>query len=62
MPKTEYVVKFSETIATYLISYQDNYQNCVWGNSGDAITFNSLGEAQAVAAGIGGGTVGTTKP
>lgn len=62
MPKTEYGVKYSETINTWLISYQDNYQNLVWGAASAAISFDTLEDAQALAAAINGGTVGTTKP
>lgn len=63
MPKSEeFVVKYSDTIATYLISYQDDYQNLVWGSAAAAITFPTLGEAEALATAINAGTLGVPKP
>lgn len=61
MPKTEYVVKFNENTDLYLMSYSDP-QHCTWGSPNVALTWATLPEAQSVAAQIGGGTVGTTKP
>lgn len=73
---TEYVV-LDTTTDKYLISYEEDTQstedplpiiNIVWSDSGDpenAQVFDSLNEAQSLAeriGGIGGGTVGTTKP
>lgn len=62
MPQEEYVVKFNETTNLYLTVYHSNSDNHEWGNAEDAIKFETLGEAQSLAAAIGGGTVGTTKP
>lgn len=62
MPREEYVVRLSETSDMYMIGYNPIFENCVWGNPENAVTYPTLAEAQAIAAGIGGGTVGTTKP
>lgn len=62
MPKTLYVVKLSESIDLYLTYYSTDPAHCLWGNPNDALVWSTLAEAQAIAADIGGGTVGTTKP
>lgn len=62
MPKQLYVVKFDTETDLYLLYFSSNPEHCLWGNPGDALTWETLPQANAVAAQIGGGTVGTTKP
>lgn len=62
MPKTLYVVKLNIETDLYLTYYSTNPEHCLWGNAQDAITWETLPEAQSVATSIGGGTVGTPKP
>lgn len=62
MGKQTYVVVIEGT-DMYLIGY--NVQNppaSIFGNLSSAIEYSTLGDAQAVAALIGSGTVGTTRP
>jgi hypothetical protein len=62
MPRTTYVVVIEGT-DLYLTGY--NAQNppaSIFGNLNNAIEYTTLAAAQAAAALIGGGTVGTTKP
>jgi hypothetical protein len=61
MPKQEFVVKYNEQTDLYLTSYSDP-EHCTWGSPSVALTWGTLAQAQSVAAAIGGGTVGTTKP
>ena len=62
MPQLKYVVKFNEATDLYLIVYSTVWDNCQWGSPNDAITWNTLAQAESVASLIGHGTVGTTKP
>lgn len=62
MPKTLYVVKLNENTDLYLTSYAQPPEHCTWGSPEVALTWATLEQAQSVAAAIGGGTVGTTKP
>ena len=62
MPQLKYVVKFNEATDLYLIVYSTVWENCQWGSPNDAITWSTLAQAESVAALIGHGTVGTTKP
>ena len=57
-----YVVKIEGT-DMYLIGYNlQNPPGSTFGNLSNAIEYATLAEAQATAAAIGSGTVGTTKP
>jgi len=58
----EFVVKINETTKLYMISYNTEYSRCQWGNVNDAVIFDTLEEAEAIATGINSGTVGTPKP
>jgi hypothetical protein len=62
MPQQEKFVVFDPVTTLYLIVYTGEAGTRQWGNSKDAITFDTLVEAQNLATSIGGGTVGTTKP
>jgi len=63
MPKdNEFVVQLNDQTELFLTVYNPNQDSCQWGNLEDAIIFSTLEEAQSLAASIGGGTVGTTKP
>lgn len=62
MPANQFVVKFDVNTNLYMISYNPDYTRCQWGNANHAIVFGTLEEAEAIAAGINSGTVGTTKP
>ncbi len=60
MPPTVYVV-LNPSVDLYLTYYSTDPAHCLWGNIRDALTWATLEQAQAVAASIGGGTVGTPK-
>jgi len=62
MPKNQYVVKYSDTTDLYLKVYSEVWENCQWAGPNEAITWTTLEQAQTVAAAVGHGTVGTTKP
>lgn len=62
MPKTLYVVKYDIETDLYLLYFSSNPEHCLWGNPNEALTWETLAQAQSVAGAIGGGTVGTTKP
>lgn len=63
----DYVVQFNETSNLYLTAIivdpgNETLPTYQWGNSESAIGYETLQEAKDVATGIGGGTVGTTRP
>lgn len=64
MPKHDYVVQFNEESSLYLTGIIDpeGTPQYVWGSSAAAIGYTTLQLAQAQAASIGGGTVGTPRP
>lgn len=62
MPQTIHVVQYNTSTDLYLIFDGGTYENCRWGNLGEAIQYETLEDAEEVAERIGGGTVGTTKP
>ena len=62
MPKTTYVVQIAGT-NLYLIGYNASIpENSIFGNLDNAIEFQTIDQAEDIAASIGNGTVGTTKP
>lgn len=61
MSQQIYVV-LDQSTGLYLTSYSYDPEACGWGNSNNAVTFSTLAAANEIAASIGGGTVGTTKP
>jgi hypothetical protein len=56
-----FVVKESETTDLYLVNDVTTWAEASWGQPERAITFETLADAQARAAAIGHGTVGTAK-
>lgn len=60
MPKNQQYVVLDPNTGLYLTVYSPDANQ--WGNSSDAITFDTLAAAQSLAERIGGGTVGSTKP
>lgn len=62
MPNKEYVVLDPQS-ELYLIAYNPNSPtDSLFGNLRDAVIYSTLAAAQAAAANIGGGTVGTVRP
>jgi hypothetical protein len=62
MGQQQYVVQYNDVTDLYLVVYDPDYNNCKWGNAESALTWTTLEGAQAMAASIGHGTVGTPKP
>lgn len=62
MPQNQFVVKLNETTDLYLKVYSPVWEHCQWAGSEEAITWETLDQAETVAGLIGSGTVGTTKP
>ena len=61
MPNNQFVVA-TENSDLFLIGYNANSPaDSIFGNLRDAVIFTTLEAAQATAAAIGGGTVGTPK-
>lgn len=59
--KDIYVI-INDNTGLYLIGYSEVSDNCLWGNSDNAITFDSLDAAQSVANTINGGGSGGIRP
>ena len=64
MAREVFVVKYNEGTDLYMIQYNSQYSLCQWGNitNPQVMEWSTLAAAQAVAASINSGTVGTTKP
>jgi len=62
MAQNQFVVKINESTDLYLKTYCPVFENCQWAGPEDAITWETLDQAETVASLIGSGTVGTTKP
>jgi len=62
MPQNQSVVKINESTDLYLKVYCPVFENCQWAGVQEAITWETLDQAETVAGLIGSGTVGTTKP
>lgn len=62
MKTMQYVVKLNETTDLYLKVSDPDFKKCQWSSPAEALTWSTLAQAQSVAAAIGHGTVGTTKP
>lgn len=60
MPQQKFVVKFDESTDLYLKELQG--ETPIWAGVEQAIEFDTLPQAQAVAAQIGSGPVGVPKP
>ncbi len=62
MPQNDFVV-FKPSTGEYLINVNlGDASQSTFGPLEEAIGFETLGEAETMAASIGGGTVGTTRP
>ena len=53
MPKTCYAIQDTLT-GLWLTGYNENPENCTWGNEEDAICFNSAAKRDEVLATLGG--------
>lgn len=62
MGQQQYVVKYNDTTDLYLVVYNPDYNLCQWGSVDVALTWETLQDAQNIAASINSGTIGTTKP
>lgn len=63
MPKVIWVVK-DTTTTLFLTAYNPDPHYCLWGNSGDAITFNTLEDTEPVISTLGDNQrfIGTNPP
>lgn len=62
MGQQTYVVRYNEQTDLYLTVFNPDYNLCQWGGVENAITFETLEDAQNIANMINSGTVGTVKP
>jgi len=62
MANEEFVIKLNDQTELYLKIYSPVWENCQWAGPDEAITWESLADAEEMAQNIGHGTVGTTKP
>lgn len=62
MGQQKYVVQYNNQTDLYLTVFNPNYDLCQWGSLENALTFNTMEDAQYIAAMIDNGTVGTVRP